>query len=261
VCWLPSAALWSAGLFLLLCIAVTGCARRPTTAGIPGNPPAGTPEPPVPSQPTAPSEPGAPPPALPPGAPQPFAPGVYVEEGVASWYGVPFHGRTASNGEIYDMNKPTAAHRTLPFGSIVRVTNLTNGQQTEVRITDRGPFIGGRVIDLSFAAARSINMVGPGIAKVRLELVSVPAPLTGDFTVQIGAYRDRATADQVRAKFVGRYPVFVQEVNTPKGHFFRVRVGRVASQQDAQKLAAQLRSEGSAQTFIVRLDMDGNGTR
>ena len=100
----------------------------------------------------------------------------------------------------------------------------------------------------------------PGIAKVRLELLSVPAPLTGDFTVQIGAYRDRATADRVRAKFVGRYPVFVQEVNTPKGHFFRVRVGRVASQQDAQKLAAQLRSEGSAQTFIVRLDMDGNGT-
>ena len=107
-----------------------------------------------------------------PAAPAPV-PGAYVEQGIASWYGVPFHGRRAANGEVYDMNQPTAAHRTLPFGSMVRVTNLDNGQQTEVRITDRGPFVEGRIIDLSFAAARSVDMVGAGIARVRLELLSV----------------------------------------------------------------------------------------
>jgi rare lipoprotein A len=152
------------------------------------------------------------------------------------------------------MNQPVAAHRTLPFGSIVRVTNLTNGQQTEVRIIDRGPFIGGRVIDLSFAAARSISMIGPGTARVRLELMSVPAPLTGDFTVQVGAYRDRPTAERIRSRLVAKYPVFVQEVDLPAGHFFRVRVGRLATQQDAQKLATQLAGEGGFKTFVVRLD-------
>ena len=96
-----------------------------------------------------------------PAAPAPVA-GAYVEQGVASWYGVPFNGRRAANGEVYDKNKPTAAHRTLPFGTMVRVTNLDNGRQTEVRIIDRGPFVQGRIIDLSFAAARSVDMVGAG---------------------------------------------------------------------------------------------------
>src|SRR5207248_9296380 len=86
----------------------------------------------------------------------------FVAEGNASWYGVPFHGRRASNGEIYDMHKLTAAHRTLPFVTAVRVTNLNNGKSTVVRITDRGPFVDNRVIDLSFAAAREVDSIGPG---------------------------------------------------------------------------------------------------
>src|SRR5580692_9526995 len=95
-----------------------------------------------------------------------------TQTGIASWYGYPYHGRRAANGEIYDMEKMTAAHRTLPFGTWVRVTNLQNNQTVEVRITDRGPFVGGRILDLSHAAAVSIAMIGPGIAKVKITVIA-----------------------------------------------------------------------------------------
>ncbi|PYU03975.1 MAG: septal ring lytic transglycosylase RlpA family lipoprotein, partial [Acidobacteria bacterium] len=94
------------------------------------------------------------------------APVAYMEEGNASWYGAPFHGRRASNGEIYDMNKMTAAHRTMAFGTVLRVTNLTNGKTAVVRITDRGPFVDNRIIDLSMAAAKAIESIGPGVVPV-----------------------------------------------------------------------------------------------
>ncbi len=100
---------------------------------------------------------------------------------MASWYGLPFHGRKASNGEIFDMNQLVAAHRTLPFNSIVRVTNLNNGLQVDVRIIDRGPFVEGRVIDLSQAAARAIQMIGTGVAPVRIELVTAPPTFVANF--------------------------------------------------------------------------------
>jgi len=113
----------------------------------------------------------------------------YTEEGIASWYGIPFHGRRASNGEVYDMNKLTAAHRTLPFETVVRVTNLSNGKATVVRITDRGPFVDNRIIDLSMAAAREIDSVGAGVVPVRLEIVSAGIdPGSGFFTVQVGPF-------------------------------------------------------------------------
>jgi rare lipoprotein A len=111
----------------------------------------------------------------------------YTEEGEASWYGAPFHGRQASNGEIYDMNKLTAAHRTLPFETVVRVTNEKNGKSTVVRITDRGPFVNNRIIDLSYAAARELESIGPGVVPVRLEVLSAGAdPEAGFFTIQVG---------------------------------------------------------------------------
>jgi rare lipoprotein A len=185
----------------------------------------------------------------------PVPPGTYQEQGVASWYGYPFNGRKAADGETYDMNQPVAAHRTLPFGSVVRVTNLKNGRQTEVRIIDRGPFVGGRIIDLSFAAAREIDMVGTGTASVRLELVSSPAPpLAGNFTVQIGAFQQRENADRLRAQMAAHYPVLVVEYDGSDGHYYRVRVGREPSQQAAQQLAAKLAADGGFQTFVVRLD-------
>ena len=101
-----------------------------------------------------------------------------TETGIASWYGHPYHGRAAANGEIYDMEKMTAAHRTLPFNTWVRVYDLDNNKTTEVRIIDRGPFVDGRIIDLSHAAAREIEMIGPGVAQVRIEVIRAPPNVT-----------------------------------------------------------------------------------
>lgn len=228
---------WHLYLALLLALGVAGCAqRRPATTPVPAPPASGSPE--------LPPEP-------------PVRPGTYLERGVASWYGAPFHGRKSSSGEIFDMNRFVAAHRTLPFGSIVRVTNLNNGKHTEVRIIDRGPFVEGRVIDLSLAAAHAIDMVGTGVAPVRLELVSSPSPspLTGAFSVQVGAFQQRKNADRLRADLSRRYPVFVQDFDAPAGRLYRVRVGRLATESAARRFAAELtRERGFHNTFVVRLD-------
>src|SRR5213592_2659050 len=118
-----------------------------------------------------------------------------AEVGIASWYGKPHHGKPTASGEIYDMNSLTAAHRTLPFGTRVRVVNLKNSRSVAVRINDRGPFTGGRIIDLSRAAARSLGM--PGIAKVRLEILSAQAaPQMDLFAVQVGTFADRSSAER-----------------------------------------------------------------
>ena len=105
-----------------------------------------------------------------PSAPPPARAG-FTETGVASWYGIPYNGRRAASGEIFDMEKLTAAHRTLPFETWVEVTNLGNGKRVEVRINDRGPFVDGRIIDLSQAAARQIDMLRAGLARVRLRVI------------------------------------------------------------------------------------------
>src|SRR5437667_333672 len=115
---------------------------------------------------------------------------ILVETGLASWYGAPYHNRRGSNGEIYNMNAMTAAHRTLPLGSIVRVTNVKTGHAATVRVTDRGPFIKGRIVDLSLAAAKKVDVWQPGIATVRVEVLHSAAPLDqgGRWAVQIGAF-------------------------------------------------------------------------
>jgi rare lipoprotein A len=229
-------------LWVFLALLFAGGCSHGHRAGIP------TTAPPAPQPDTSPF----PPPSK---IPQPSAPLRMIEEGNASWYGVPYHGRKAANGEIYDMYKLTAAHRTLPFETIVRVTNLRNGKQTQVRINDRGPFVEGRIIDLSLAAAREIDMVGTGVARVRLELVSGPAAMNGAFTVQVGAFLQRVNADKLRQSLERRYqPVFVFEYDSPKGMFYRVRVGRVASEAAANRLADKLRAQESLTTFVVRLD-------
>jgi len=183
-------------------------------------------------------------------------PAGYSEEGNASWYGEPFHGRRASNGEIYDMYKLTAAHRTLPFETVVRVTNLSNGKSTTVRITDRGPFVNGRIIDLSFAAARQIDSVGAGVVPVRIEIVSgVSDPTSGYFTVQVGAFRDHGNADRLRDRLNASYsPIFIQQYDAPEGVYFRVRVGRVSGEDAARQFGEQLRSREGFTPFVVRLD-------
>lgn len=180
----------------------------------------------------------------------------YTEEGNASWYGEPFHGRRSSNGEIYDMHKLTAAHRTLPFETIVRVTNLNNGKSTTVRITDRGPFVGNRIIDLSQAAAREIESTGAGVVPVRLEVVSADAdPATGFFTVQVGAFRERGNAERLRDRLKNDYPpVFIQRYELTDGIYYRVLVGKVSGEEAARQFGEELRSREGFTPLIIRLD-------
>jgi peptidoglycan lytic transglycosylase len=183
------------------------------------------------------------------------APAGYTEQGSASWYGNPFHGRHASNGEIYDMYKLTAAHRTLPFETMVRVTNLNNGKTTTVRITDRGPFVANRIIDLSLAAAKEIDSVGPGVVPVRLEVLGNVDVTAGFFTVQVGAFRERANAERLRDRLSVTYtPIFIQQYDSPDETFYRVRVGKVSGEEAAHEFAEQLREKERFTPMVVRLD-------
>jgi rare lipoprotein A len=210
------------------------------------------PQTPAPAPLPQPSAPSGQPPSV---EAQPAIPGQYVEEGVASWYGVPFNGHRTSNGEIYDMHAFTAAHRTLPFGSLVRVTNLRNGMQTEVRINDRGPFVANRIIDLSLSAAQAIGMVGPGTAPVRLQVISGPNLTQGFFGVQVGAFGNEENAEKLRARLSVRYsPVNIAIYDSPNGTFYRVRVGWLPTEEAARQLANQLRDDEQFTTFVVRLD-------
>jgi rare lipoprotein A len=187
--------------------------------------------------------------------PPPPAPVGYTEEGNASWYGDPFNGRRSSNGEIYDMHKLTAAHRTLPFETMVRVTNLSNGKSTTVRITDRGPFVDSRIIDLSQAAAREIESIGPGVVPVRIEVLGNVDVTAGFFTVQVGAFRDRANAERLRDRLSASYsPIVIQQYDSPDGAFYRVRVGKISGEEAAQQYADQLRTREGFTPMVFRLD-------
>jgi len=192
----------------------------------------------------------APPPSLP-------APG-YTESGQASWYGHPYHGRRAANGEIYDMETMVAAHRTLPFSTWVRVLDLDNGKTVDVRIIDRGPFVDGRIIDLSHAAARAIDMIGPGTARVRLEVIRAPASAApGAFAVQVGAFRDRVNAERVRSRMASQYGSARLLERPENPGIWRVMVGSESTEDAAQTLAARIRQEsGEKNAFVVRLDSE-----
>jgi rare lipoprotein A len=247
-------------LLLFSGLVICGCASRKPVAGYPpaSTQPAAPPEPAKETTSNATPAPGA---GAKPAARRsrpvvPPLPQGFTEEGNASWYGIPFNGRRASNGEIYDMYKMTAAHRTYPFDTMVRVTNLSNGKAAVVRITDRGPFVENRVIDLSFAAAQEIESIGPGVVRVRLEVISgSPDPAGGYFTVQVGAFRERANAERLRERLSAAYsPIFIQPVDSPDGTLYRVRVGKITGEDAARQYAARLRAKEDFTTFVVRLD-------
>jgi rare lipoprotein A len=175
---------------------------------------------------------------------------------MASWYGHPFDGRPTSSGEIYNMHDLTAAHRTLPFGTQVRVRDLDNQQEVVVRVNDRGPFVSGRILDLSYAAAKEMGMIGAGTAHVRLEILNPTVlNLPGIFAVQVGAFRDRANAERLRDRIAQRFqPVIIQSFDRGDGLYHRVRVGQESSEEAARELARQLQEAGLAtDTFVVRL--------
>lgn len=179
-----------------------------------------------------------------------------TEIGRASWYGPPYHNRRGSNGEVYNMNAMTAAHRTLPLGSVVRVTNLKTGHTALVRITDRGPFIPGRVLDLSLAAARKIDVYLPGIAEVKVEVMQSPAPLEtgGRWAVQIGGFPDGDVAAKLADHLTRRYSTAkVLRFASPAGDWWiRVRV-LGDDRQRAQELVTETETPEGA-VFLVRLD-------
>jgi rare lipoprotein A len=197
---------------------------------------------------------GTPPPA---GGPSTKpAPIIQGEEGIASWYGHPYHGHPTASGEIYDMHDMTAAHRTLPFGTRVNVHDLENGHEVTVRINDRGPFVEGRIIDLSYAAAQAMHM--PSTALVRLEILGYGAggAIAGIFAVQVGAFKDRNNAERLKGRIESQFgPVIIQDFERGDGLFYRVRVGHESTEEAALALAQSLRRANLAtETFVVRLN-------
>ena len=184
----------------------------------------------------------------------PSHPALYTETGTASWYGTVYNHHRAANGEIYDQNGMTAAHKTLPINSTVRVTNLSNGKSAVVRITDRGPFVGDRIIDLSVAAAKQIGVYLPGTAKVRVDVLESPKDIEsgGRWCVQIGAFDSYEKAAELKERLSRRYRTAkVLQFTGPTGEWIRVRV----QDDDKQRAYALARETESAPgVFVVRLD-------
>ena len=180
---------------------------------------------------------------------------IYVETGLASWYGPPYHNRRGANGEIYNQNAMTAAHRTLPLNTMVRVTNVSTGRSAMVRITDRGPFIEDRIIDLSLAAAKAVDVWRPGIAEVRVEVLSAPAAISqgGRWCVQIGAFHSEKEARKLKEKLQDRYEsANVIQFTGPTGEWVRIRP-QGDDKREAESVASATHvKEGGV--FLVRLD-------
>src|ERR1039457_4481005 len=167
----------------------------------------------------------------------------HTEEGIASWYGHPYHGRAAANGEIYDMEKLTAAHRTLPFGTWVRVTNLTNNKTVAVRI-----------IDLSRAAARAIDLIGPGIAQVRVDIIPAPAgsPAQAQYAIQIGVFQDRDRAERSWQSMQQQFGSarIVPQPQAGRPNLWRVLVGAANNLDEANALAEKVRAQAAAAVVV-----------
>ncbi|MGA2717242.1 MAG: septal ring lytic transglycosylase RlpA family protein [Bryobacteraceae bacterium] len=179
-----------------------------------------------------------------------------AERGRASWYGRPYHGRPAADGEIYDMETLVAAHRTLPFQTQVRVRNLANDKAVDVRIIDRGPFVQGRIIDLSHAAAKAIDLIGPGVGQVEVTVLATPAnPEPALFAVQVGAFSVKANADRAEQNMIAAYGAAKSVLRAGDPGLWRVLAGRENSPEAAEQLAKRIREEQhEPQAFVVRLD-------
>jgi len=195
-------------------------------------------------------------------APVPVARIGATEEGIASWYGEPYHGRRAANGEVYDMERLTAAHPTLPFETWVRVRSLVNNKNTEVRIIDRGPFVKGRVIDLSRAAAREIDLIRNGTAKVRITVITPPKEYVRgrQFTVQVSSVPAKSRAESLQRQLAPQFREVTVRYRTPNpqgGHAeaWRVLVGREDSPTSAQRLLERLQPK-FPNAFVVPWDAE-----
>ncbi len=246
---------WAAAV-AVLCLLAAGCSARST----PSAPPAPLPRP-VPRT-------EAPPPETAPGQPKPYkalgqwyqpipdASG-FRQQGVASWYGPDFHGKRTSSGEVYDMHAMTAAHKTLPLGTLVRVRHLANHRTIEVRINDRGPFVGDRIIDLSYEAARQLDVVRPGTAPVEVVAVGAvpgsPVDLySGNFTFQVGSFASRPNAERLGAELNPRFGnAHIVEFEQAGRVLYRLRVGKAGSLDEAIAFETRLKESGFTDAFVV----------
>ena len=196
----------------------------------------------------------------------------FVQFGRASWYGKKFHGRPTASGEVFDMYKKSAAHKTLPLGTHVKVTNLANKRHIILRINDRGPFVKGRVIDLSYAAAKDLGLVGPGVADVKIvalarEIGKFESPQglkpvvefsdlkRGEFTVQVGAFKNKNNALRLadRLKVIFSYVDTVEYNDKDKGLLYRVRVSKSKTLNQAGEIEKRLEGMGFEGAFVVSL--------
>jgi len=190
----------------------------------------------------------------------------FRQRGIASWYGKDFHGKKTSNGETYNMYAMTAAHKTLPLGTYVRVHNLENNRKVEVRVNDRGPFVRGRIIDLSFTGAKEIGIVGPGTAKVEVVALGTPATTdggssrsyvqgdyySGNFTYQIGAFVNRENAERQKRELAKKYKnAHIRVFDRGDQIFYRVRVGKFTNLEDAVRHELILIEDGFTNPILI----------
>ncbi|MBW2027760.1 MAG: septal ring lytic transglycosylase RlpA family protein [Deltaproteobacteria bacterium] len=196
----------------------------------------------------------------------------FTQVGNASWYGEKFHGRPTASGEIFDMHKRTAAHKTLPLGTFVKVMNLSNNRSTFVRVNDRGPFVKGRIIDLSYAAAREIDLIRSGVARVKIEALSEevgklehngrPQPLVevadlgeGEFTIQVGAFLEIGNAMKLaeRLRVIFDYVEISPILDENRRTLHRVHVTKSKTLNQAEGFKKKLEEMGLTGAFIVRI--------
>jgi len=232
-------------------LVAAGCGHRAQTAYTP-------PPPPIAAQPAPARAPGVAESNVPPSTqagPVESRTPIYSEVGMASWYGPPYNRRRGANGEVYDQNAISAAHRTLPMGSLIRVTNLQTGQSAMMRITDRGPFVPDRVLDLSVGAAKAVGVWRPGTARVRIDVYEAPKPIAqgGRWCVQIGAFSHEHDAIKLEEHLEHKYQsANVIEFAGPTGHWVRIRPAG-DDRGRASEIASELTpKEGEA--YLVRLD-------
>lgn len=189
----------------------------------------------------------------------------YREVGLASWYGKDFHGRPTSSGEIYNMFGISAAHKTLPLGTLLSVTDRKTGRSVEVKVNDRGPFVGERILDLSFGAAQRLGIVDLGTAEVEIVMIGVAPiikrglPEKSGFIVQVGSYQFKENALRMQ-ETVGRYykGVYLEDYQSNTRFFYRVRIGPFHSDIEAQSVADKLSSRISnaeeIRPIVIRAD-------
>jgi rare lipoprotein A len=182
---------------------------------------------------------------------------ILSEQGLATWYTAPYKGRKAANGQLFSDRALTAAHRTLPMGSLITVTNLKTGQSAAMRITDRGPFVDGRILDLTIASAKATGVYSVGTAEVRLDVYQTPKPIErgGRWCVQIGAFKTERDAEKLKKQLLRRYPDSnVIEFPGQKSYWVRIRP-QGDNRQQAESIARHLRpGEAEAEAFLTRLD-------